>query len=56
MSVEMGDFEAPLIPSTSLMSIESIEAIVELDIPVLAWIGAASGESNSALSVCILVG
>lgn len=43
MSVETGDFKAPLTPAPSRMSIESIEKIVELDIPVLAWIGAAGG-------------
>lgn len=41
MSVRIGDFKGPFDPSTSRVSIESIEAIVELDIPVLAWLGAA---------------
>lgn len=39
MSAETGDFDAPLTPAPS--GIESIETIVGLDIPVLAWIGAA---------------
>lgn len=38
MNVEIGDFKARF---DRRVSIESIEAIVELDIPVLAWIGAA---------------
>lgn len=41
MSVEMGDFKAPYDPSTSRTGIESTEGIAGLDIPVLAWIGAA---------------
>lgn len=49
MSVETGDFEAPLTPAPSRMSIESIEKIVELVIPVLAWIGAAGGLTRHQL-------
>lgn len=56
MSVETGDFEAPMTPSTSRVSIESIETIVSLARYPCPSLDRCSRQSNTALIECILVG